>query len=138
MKKKLIVLSGFALSAMPALAFAQISTTGSATQTCALTATDGTLFGLMCQIGKLFNAAVPVLIALGVLFFIWGVITYVVASDEEAKSTGRDRIIYGVVGLAVIIGVWGLVNLVRRTFGLNNQQQIQIPTLPTSIDNFNQ
>ena len=136
MKKKLIVLSGFVLGSAPLLALAQVSTTGSATNTCDLTATNGTLFGLMCKFGQLFNAAVPVLIALGVLYFIWGVVTYVISSDEEAKKAGRDRVIYGIIGLAVIIGVWGLVNLLRRTFGLNNQQQIQVPTVPTSIDTF--
>jgi len=48
------------------------------------------------------------LLALGVVYFVWGVVTYVIASDEEAKKTGRDRIIYGIIGLAVIIGVWVL------------------------------
>ena len=133
MKKKLIVLSGLALASAPMLAFAQITTTGAATGGCNLTQ-QGTLFGIICQVGRLFNAIVPVLIALGVLYFVWGVVSYVIASDEEAKAAGRNRIIFGIIGLAVIIGVWGLVNFLRNTFGLNNTQRIELPTVPTGIE----
>ncbi|OGI73697.1 hypothetical protein A3D42_00530 [Candidatus Nomurabacteria bacterium RIFCSPHIGHO2_02_FULL_41_18] len=135
MKKKLIVLSGIVLGFAPVVALAQINTTGAATGGCNLSE-SGTLFGVLCQIGRIFNSIVPVLIALGVLYFVWGVITYVISSDEEAKKAGRDRIIFGIIGLAVIIGVWGLVNFLRNTFGLDNTTNLELPTIPTSIDNF--
>ena len=53
--------------------------------------------------------------------------------SEEAKSTGRDRIIFGIIGLAVIIGVWGLVAILRNTFDLRNQGNLQLPTVPVVI-----
>jgi len=133
MKKKLIVLSGFVVTAIPFLAIAQVGTVGSTSSGCDVSQ-SGTLFGLLCKFGQLFNAVVPVLIALGVLYFVWGVVTYVISSDEEAKKTGRNRIIYGIIGLAVIIGVWGLVNVLRNTFGLNNNTNIQLPTVPVIIN----
>ena len=132
MKKKLIVLSGLVVSSAPFLALAQVGTVGSTSNQCDISQ-SGTLFGLLCRFGQLFNAVVPVLIALGVLYFVWGVVTYVISSDEEAKKAGRDRIIYGIIGLAVIIGVWGLVNFLRNTFGLNNNTNIQLPTVPVVI-----
>jgi predicted membrane channel-forming protein YqfA (hemolysin III family) len=133
MKKKLVLLSSVVLGLVPAFALAQVSNTGSNSTCDATLASGGTLFTLLCKFGTLLNAIVPVLIALGVVYFVWGVITYVVSNDEEAKKAGRDRIIFGIIGLAVIIGVWGLVNLLRNTFGLNNNQQIQIPTVPVVI-----
>jgi hypothetical protein len=136
MKKKLIVLSGLVLGSAPMLAFAQIGTVGSTSTGCDLSQT-GNLFGLLCRIGQLFNSIVPVLIALGVLYFVWGVIQFVMAGDEEAKTAGRDRIVFGVVGLAVIIGVWGLVNFLRNTFGLNNNTNVQLPTVPVVIPGTN-
>jgi Type IV secretion system pilin len=132
MKKKLIVLGGMVLTATPFLALAQIGTTGSQSTGCDISQ-SGNLFGLLCRFGQLFNSIVPVLIALGVLFFVWGVVQYVIADDEEAKSAGRNRMIYGIIGLAVIIGVWGLVNFLRNTFGLNNNTNIQLPTVPVVI-----
>ncbi len=133
MKKKLVVLSGLVLGSIPFLAFAQVGTIGSIAAPCNISQ-SGTLFGLLCKLGQLFNSVVPVLIALGVLYFVWGVVVYVISSDEEAKKTGRNRIIWGIIGLAVIIGVWGLVNVLRNTFGLTNTTNIELPTVPIDID----
>ncbi len=128
-----MVLSGLVLGLAPIVAFAQISTTGSSTAGCNYnSATGGTLLGLACRLGQVLNAVVPLLIALAVVFFVWGVVMYVVASDEEAKTKGRDRMIYGIIGLAVIVGLWGLVNLLGNTFGLNNTGNEQLPTVPIS------
>ncbi len=84
----------------------------------------------ICKIGDIFNIIVPILIALGVIIFIWGVLVYVLASDEEAKSKGRDKIIFGIIGLAVIIGLWGLVRILTNTFGVENTGSITFPTTP--------
>ncbi|HEY4502967.1 MAG TPA: pilin [Candidatus Paceibacterota bacterium] len=127
MKKKLMVLSGFVLSSTPFIAFAQ--TTGGTPTVC----TGGqitTLQSLLCKLNELLGAVLPFMIALGVVFFVWGVITYVVGGDEEAKAKGRSRIIYGIIGLAVIVGLWGLVRIVTNTFGLNNVTNITLPTVP--------
>lgn len=121
MKKKLVVLLGLFLS-LPALAFAQ----GLAT----CPTNTGDLWGVLCTVGKFLNAIVPVLVALGVVFFVWGVVMYVVSSDEEAKQKGKMRMIYGIIGLAVIIGMWGLVNLLGRTFGVGSGQNTNQITLP--------
>lgn len=132
MKKKLIILSGFIMGLAPVAALAQVTTGGAATSGCDVTQ-GGTLFTLMCRVGQLLNSIIPILIALGVVYFVFGVIQFVVASDEEAKTTGRNRIIFGLIGLAVIIGMWGLVNLLRNTFGLNNTTTISLPTVPVII-----
>ena len=128
MKKKLIVLSGFVLGLAPVVVLAQVVTGG--TPTVCQSGTITTIQGILCKISEILNAIIPVLIALGIVYFVWGVITYVVASDDEAKSTGRDRIIYGIIGLAVILGVWGLVGILKNTFGLGNVQNINYPTVP--------
>ena len=87
--------------------------------------------GFICKIGDILNTIVPILVALGVIIFIWGVLTYVIADDEEAKSAGRNRIIFGIIGLAVIIGLWGLVRILTNTFGVQNAgQSITFPTTP--------
>lgn len=118
---------------VPVVALAQVDTTGATSTSCNYGAT-GTLFGILCRVGQFLNAVVPVLIALAVVYFVWGVISFLIANTEEAKTTGRDRIIYGIVGLAIIIGMWGLVNLLRNTFDLNNSTNIELPTIPVVID----
>ena len=76
---------------------------------------DG-LYKLICNVQEILGSVVPVLVALGIVYFVYGVVMYVIASDEEAKKGGKDRIIFGIIGLAVIISVWGLVHLVTTTF----------------------
>ena len=127
MKKKLMVLSGFVLGLAPVVALAQVT---GGTPTVCNSGTITTLQGILCKISEILNAVIPVLIALGVVYFVWGVITYIIAKEEEAKTAGRNRIIWGIIGLAVIIGLWGLVNILKNTFGLGNIQNINFPTVP--------
>jgi len=130
MQKKLGFLSGLGMSMLPLAALAQVTIAGSTSIGCNLT----TIGGYLCQIGRILNSVVPVLIALGVVFFVYGVVTYVIASDEEAKSTGRNRMIFGIIGMVAIVGMWGLVNVLRNTFGLNNTTNIQLPTVPVILN----
>ncbi len=132
MKKKLVLLSGFVMGLAPVVALAQLGTSGATSTNCQY-GSSGTLFGILCRVGEFLNAIVPVLIALAVVYFVWGVVSFVIADDEEAKTTGRNRIIFGIIGLAVIIGMWGLVNLLRNTFLLSNTTNIELPTVPVVI-----
>ena len=110
MKKNLMVLSSLVLSFAPMVAFAAASK-------CLPNSAD--VSNIICKIGEILNSIIPILILLGVVYFVWGVITYVISSDEEAKKAGRDRIIFGIIGLAVIVAMWGLVNILVRTFGID-------------------
>ena len=123
-----MVLSGMVLMAAPPMvAFAQ---NVGGINTCEPGAPVRDLQTFICKIGDILNIIVPILIALGVVIFIWGVLTYVIASDEEAKSAGRNRIIWGIIGLAVIVGLWGLVRILTNTFGVQNTGEITFPTVP--------
>jgi Type IV secretion system pilin len=76
----------------------------------------GGLYDLLCKIVGLLGDVIPVLVALGVVYLVWGIVMYVIADDAEAKTVGRDRMIFGIIGLAVIISVWGLVYILTNTF----------------------
>lgn len=76
---------------------------------------------IICKMSEILNSLIPFLVLLGVLYFVWGVINYVIADEEEAKKKGRDRMVYGIIGLVVIVSLWGLVYIVVDTFGLRNQ-----------------
>lgn len=123
MKKKLIVLSSSVLGFMPLMTLAQSG--GGCDQISYSTTTIKTI---ICKIGDILDIIIPILIVLGVVLFVWGVVMYVIASDEEAKKKGRDRMIYGIIGLVVIIAMWGLVGIVKNSFGLDNIGT-QIPNL---------
>ena len=106
MQKFLKFISVFSmLSFIPTLVFAQSA--GNAKN----------LSEVLDRVSNLMGSLLPVLVSLGVLYFVWGVVQYVIGDDEEAKSKGKNRIIYGLIGLAVIVSVWGLVNILADTLG---------------------
>jgi hypothetical protein len=77
------------------------------------------MLNLLNTIHGILNSIIPLLVTLGVVYFVWGVVQYVIADAEEAKKTGKNRIIYGIIGLAVIVSLWGLVNILVTTFDLD-------------------
>lgn len=123
MKKKLIVLSSSILSFMPLMALAQQNVS------CASLTDRYNIQGVICKIGDILNIIIPILVVLGVVYFVWGVVTYVISNDEEAKKAGRDRMIYGIIGLVVIIAMWGLVSIVTNTFNVGGYAQPKLPDI---------
>lgn len=82
------------------------------------TITDlNSIFGF---IKSVLDAVLPLIIAAAVVYFVWGMFQLFTAEDTEKKDKARSTIIYGVIAIFVMISVWGLVNILVRTFGLTN------------------
>lgn len=79
--------------------------------------TFGTILG---TIGGLINTIIPILIAGALAYFIYGVIKFITASDGDAKGDARKVVIQGVIGLFIIMSVWGLVGVIQATFGVGS------------------
>lgn len=81
-------------------------------------------------IGLINNVLVPFLFAVAFIIFIYGVAKKYIFSngDEGAVEEGHKLILWGLVGFFVMISVWGLVNIVVDTFGLNIQTNRGTPT----------
>ncbi len=78
-----------------------------------------------CIIG-FFNAGIYIMMSLAVVFTIYG--AYQMVASEENRESGRQRIIYGIIGLFVMISVWGFVNILKNTFGLGSNTPIEAQT----------
>src|SRR3990167_10704692 len=79
------------------------------------------------------DALIPLIFAIAVVLFIWGVVQYVInAQDTEKKAKGRQFMIWGIIALAVMISVWGLVSILGNTFGLDTGfvPQVRPPSSP--------
>lgn len=62
---------------------------------------------------------VPLIFALTVLFLAWGVIRAWVINGGEPKSIdeGKKIAIAGVIALVVMIGVWGILEILKNSLG---------------------
>jgi len=99
-----------AVYVLPILAFAQNLTV--ATQT----------------IGKVVNAIIPIVGALLLIYFFWGVAQYVSAGgDEEKRGQARNMMIYAVIGMFVAFSIFGLVGVLRNTFGVADTKTMILP-----------
>lgn len=77
---------------------------------------------ILQDISDILNTVIPILMILATLLFLWGIITYITASGDEEKLKGaRTYIIWGLIGLFVMVSVWGLVQVLNNTFGISRQ-----------------
>lgn len=94
---------------------------------------NGTISGELMVVYNIIQMLIIMSIGLAILFFLYGVLAYVTAGDsEEKRKKGRDRMIYGIIGIFVMVSVWGLVNILINTFGLGglNSSIPPPPVLP--------
>ncbi len=67
---------------------------------------------------EIINPVLNLLFVLAFLYFVYGIYEFVQASDDTAaRETGKKHILYSVIGLFIMIGVWGIVRLVCSTIG---------------------
>ena len=70
---------------------------------------------------QILNTLTVLLISLAVVWIIINVVMYLVAGgDAEKRKEGGKRILYGIIGLFVIISIWGLVSILRNSFATTN------------------
>ncbi len=93
-----------------------------------------TLQDIFCTLGGLVIMATPMVVALALLGFFWGLAMYMfsMASGDgaaahsaygmpatpQSKNTGRTIMVYGIVVLFVMLSIWGIVNILQTTFGV--------------------
>ncbi len=112
MKKYFLIILG--LFAFPLLAHAQ-TTVGS----------------LLRLVGTTLVSLVPIAIGLAVVIFLFGVIKYVNAGDDESGREGaRQIMLWGIVFLFVMVSVWGLVSVINATTGVGQGGSGTMPALP--------
>ncbi len=82
---------------------------------------------LVDGIGNIFNyiscilitSLVPVLFSIAMVAFIWGVIqTFINPNNEEARKKGKAYVLWGLIGLFIMVTMWSLVGVFTDTFGL--------------------
>lgn len=80
---------------------------------------------VMSKFMDLLKWAIQALFVIVTFYFFWGVIQYVMAGGEDAKiKLGRDHMLWGLIGMAVMLAAWGIVRAAIAYFGLGGDSNI--------------
>ncbi len=86
-------------------------------------------------INTINNVLVPVLFAIAFIVFIYGVFkTFILgAGSDDAKESGKNLMLWGLIGFFVMVSVWGLVNILTGTISFGNNSGVTTPTSGTQV-----
>lgn len=75
----------------------------------------------------IFNPIIALLFAVALVVFLWGLVQFL-ASDmtDDNREKGKQKIIWGVVGLFIMLSVYGIINLILNTFGISPPDIINV------------
>ena len=83
---------------------------------------------LISFFGDTLNRLIPVVIALTVIIFFWGLFQYVKGAGKSHKQ-GKNIMIAGLLSLFVMVSVWGIIRLMQNTLGVS-VAPVAIPQVP--------
>lgn len=78
----------------------------------------------------ILNPLLEVLFAVAFIYFIYSIIQLVQAEGDK-KNDARKAVTWSIVGMFIMISVYGIINVVVKTFGINpNNATIYLDTHP--------
>ena len=79
----------------------------------------------------MIDIALPIVVAIALLGFFWGLVKFIFAQgNEEAKTDAKKIMLWGLIALFVMVAVWGLVRFIGTAFGIQQGDTIIVPRVP--------
>ncbi len=86
--------------------------------------TLGTLSGII-------NMIIPIILALAVLAFFWGLMTYLFnAGSADKRSEGINIMVMGIIAIFIMVSIWGIIRVLQSTFKVDKAK----PIIPDVIE----
>jgi succinate dehydrogenase/fumarate reductase cytochrome b subunit len=83
----------------------------------------------------IINPLILFLFALAVVYFLYGVLDFLMNQEnEEKKTAGKKHILWGIVGITIMLGVWTIMGMLLNTFGITyvHPESGTVDQLPSS------
>ncbi len=72
----------------------------------------------------ILNPLLEVLFAIATIYFVYAVIKLITAS-ATAREEARKSVMYALIGMFIMVSVYGIINLIVRSFALNTGSTAQ-------------
>ncbi|MHB1316834.1 MAG: hypothetical protein ACYCZW_03180 [Minisyncoccota bacterium] len=93
--------------------------------------TLGNVTGFVNQAKAILALLIPMAFGLAIIYFFYGVANYISsAGNPEKAKEGKSIMIYGVIAIAVMASVYGLVTYLQNAVGVTGGGTITVPTVP--------
>lgn len=80
----------------------------------------------------IINPLIVFIFACAIAYFLYGIVRYLLSPDnEEVRKNSKSQMIWGILGMVIMVSVFFIMNLILNTFGekgikINNTGQITI------------
>ncbi len=111
-KNSLAAALGGVVSMLPLVAAAQVG---------------GNLLSILNLVQTIVSRLIPILVAVALIYFIVGLIRFVIAAEGEARDDGKKMMWWGIVALFVIVSIWGIVTYIADILGVSRTTTVTPP-----------
>ncbi|MES2416246.1 MAG: hypothetical protein V4504_00935 [Patescibacteria group bacterium] len=67
----------------------------------------------------IINPIIILLFALAVVYFLWGIFEFISNTEnEEARTIGKKHMLFGVIGIFIMIAVWSILSIIMNTLNI--------------------
>jgi uncharacterized membrane protein YidH (DUF202 family) len=86
----------------------------------AYAAASTNLNGFIANVDSMIiNPLINLLFAVAIVIFLYGVLEFLLNQDsDEKKTAGKSHMLWGVIGITIMIGVWAILGIIINTFGI--------------------
>lgn len=99
-----------------------------------LTVTSPDALGVVRFIQSALGVATSLIVAAAVVWFMWGVFKFIMnPGEEKERADARAMMVAGIIGIAVMVSVWGLVRWVTNTAGVGGTTFVAPPAIPMPL-----
>ncbi|MCF7815572.1 MAG: hypothetical protein K9M10_02340 [Candidatus Pacebacteria bacterium] len=71
--------------------------------------------------GVILFPLMSLMMSVALLMFLWGMYEYVLHADEdESRTQGKMHMLYGIIGLLIMISAYGILKIAAGTFGITD------------------
>ncbi len=71
----------------------------------------------------IIDPAILIVFALGFLLFVYGLVEFLWALNDDGRGqrheAGKQHMLWGIVGMLIMVSVYGILELLDNTFGLD-------------------
>jgi len=76
------------------------------------------------------DAAVIALTGLALMVFIWGMVVFLAnAGNEQKRTSGKQHMVWGILAIAVLVSLWGLVGILQVLTGTASPASFDRPSV---------